>query len=83
MNAIIEICGSRIEISDPYAEEKVRDIVELKLIFFQDYNLLMYLKAILAQLADESDSSEAEKESDSSVSLSEDNESLSQSKKGF
>ena len=37
----------------------------------------MYLKAILAQLADELNSSETEKESDSSVSLSEDDEPLS------
>ena len=43
----------------------------------------MYSKAILAQLADKSDSSEIEKESDSSVSLSEDDEPLSQLKKGF
>ena len=43
----------------------------------------MYLKAILAQLADKSDSSEVKKESDSSVSLSENNELLSQLKKSF
>ena len=76
MNATIEIHGFRIEISDPYTDEAVRDIVELKLIFFQNYNLLMYLKTILTQLADESDSSKIEK-LDSSVSLSEDDESLS------
>ena len=77
MNTTIEICRFKIKISDPHAEKKVRDIVELKLIFFQNYNLLMYLKAILTQLADESDSSEMEKKSDSSVSLSEDDEPLS------
>ena len=37
----------------------------------------MYLKVILAQLADELNSSEAEKESDSSVSLSKDDKPLS------
>ena len=83
MNATIEICRFRIKISDPCAEEEVRDIVELKLIFSQNHNLLMYLKVILAQLADKLNSSEAEKESDSSVSLSEDDESLSWSKKAF
>ena len=77
MNTIIEICEFRIKISDSYAEEVVRDIVELKLIFFQNYNLLMYLKIILTQLIDELDSSEAEKKLDSSVSLSKDNKLLS------
>ena len=43
----------------------------------------MYLKAILAQLADELNSSETEEELDSSVSLSKDDEPLSQLKKGF
>ena len=83
MNATIGICRSRIEIGDPCAGEEVRDVVELELIFSQDYNLLMYSKAILAQLADKSDSSEMEEELDSSVSLSEDDEPLSWSKKGF
>ena len=77
MNAIIEIHRFRIEISDSYAEEAVRDIVKLKLIFFQNYNLLMYLKIILAQLTDKLDSSKTEKKLDSSVSLSENNELLS------
>ena len=76
MNTTIEICEFRIEISDSCAEEEVRDIVELKLIFFQDHNLLMYSKAILAQFTDELNSSKTEEESDSSVSLSEDDEPL-------
>ena len=83
MNATIEIHESRVKISDPHAGEEVRDIVRLKLIFSQGHNLLMYSKVKLAQLADKSDSSEVKKESDSSVSLSEDDEPLSQSKKGF
>ena len=76
MNTIIKICESRIKISNSYTDKAVRDIVELKLIFFQNHNLLMYLKVILTQLADKSDSSEM-KELDSSVSLSEDDEPLS------
>ena len=83
VNATIGIRGSRIEISDPRAGEEVRDIVGPELVFSQDHNLLMYPKAILARLADESDSSETEEESDSSVSLSEDDEPPSRPKKGF
>ena len=43
----------------------------------------MYLKTILAQFIDELDSSETEKKLNSSISLSENNELLSQLKKGF
>ena len=76
MNTIIEICRLRIKINDSYTKEVIRDIVELKLIFFQNYNLLMYSKIILAQFADKSDSSKIEKKLDSSVSLFKNNELL-------
>ena len=73
VNAVIRIHESRIEISDLSANEEVQKVVEPELIFSQDHNLLMYLKAILTQVTVQKDDSEdsEEKDSDSSVSLSE------------
>ena len=71
VNAVIRIHESRIEISDLSANEEVQKVVEPELIFSQDHNLLMYLKAILTQVTVQKDDSEnsEEEDSDSSVSL--------------
>ena len=79
----------RIEIDDPAAGEAVQNVIELKLIFLQDHNLLMYLKAILtSQVKDNSDDEKPDEESetDSTVSLlekEEESKKAKSEKKGF
>lgn len=79
VNAIIGICGSKIEIGNPLQGETIQDVVGPELVFSRDYNLLIYPKAILTPTMDaDSDDEEveagADSDSESSVSLSEEDE---------
>lgn len=48
MNVIIEIQQSIIQIKDSKIEEVIKNIIDLELVYHNDHNLLMYLKAIIS-----------------------------------
>lgn len=48
VNAIITMRDSKILIKDSLQEEKIREVIDLKLVFCKKHNLLMYFKSVLA-----------------------------------
>ena len=50
MNAFIFIRQFTIFIDDKYVKKKIREIVKPELVFYKDYNLLMYFKIVMIRL---------------------------------
>lgn len=48
INLGISVQNSTIKIGTPNLEEKIRDVVWLELIFYNDYNLLIYTKKYIS-----------------------------------
>ena len=50
MNAFIFIRQFTIFVEDKHVEKKIREVVKPELVFYKDYNFLIYFKVIMIRL---------------------------------